>query len=67
MKLETLMANVLIAADKVGTQNANSMIDSDEKKLYLKAWKGALLQVALDLGVAFKRMNKKAHNMDVME
>jgi hypothetical protein len=51
MKLETLMADILINADKVGTQNANNIIDSDERKLYLKAWKAALLQVALDLGM----------------
>ena len=67
MKLETLMANILIAADKVGTQNANRMIDSDEKKLYLKAWKGALLQVALDLGVAFGRMKPAIKKLEVMK
>jgi hypothetical protein len=67
MKLETLMANILINADKVGTQNANGIIDSEEKKVYIKAWKGALLQVALELGAAFKKMPKKIHNIEVME
>lgn len=65
MKIETVMADILINAHKVGETNANSLNDKTKRKHYLEGYKAALLQVSLDLGLAFGRMKKEIKEMEV--
>lgn len=67
MKIETLMADILIRARAVGKQSANSITDKKQKEVFLFGYETALMQVQLDLGMAFKRMKPEAKKMELME
>jgi hypothetical protein len=66
MKLETLMANILINAYKTGRQNTGSMTDKKRAKDYAQGYTAALTLVQADLGMAFKRMKPEIKKMELM-
>lgn len=67
MKLETLMADILINARMTGKQNAASISDKQRSKDFLVGFEAALVLVQTDLGMAFKRMKPEIKKMELME
>jgi hypothetical protein len=67
MRLETLMANILIHARTQAKENYNSTTDKKKAKVFAEGWEAALMQVQLDLGVAFGRMKPEAKLMELMD